>query len=223
MRVQMTVTGIDTESIMKQFVETASTALSEAIGPHLLDACRGKAPVGKEHSVTQRRALRPVALKPLGSFPKGSEDAERLFSLHGLEPRELSGSINPLTDARFFQGVRDTHYWSTNKRYKGADRNKGKTPDLIEVSPRGGIKGGFQHRAGTLRDSHVLEEVKVSGGTVSIAVRATAPYARAVHDGFEHKGGPNHTGATTTVKGRKWMTEALKINVKDDITSAFKG
>ena len=206
----MTVSIIDATPILGQFVEQASLALSERIGPHLLEACQAKAPVGKEHNLTQRRSLRPVSLKPVGSFTFGSDAAHRLSELSGFkEAGELGANVNPLTDAKFFQGVTDPHY-------KNPKRNKGKTPTLIEVTARGGVRGGFKHRVGTLRDSHVLDPVKVEGHTVSVKVRATAPYAYYVHEGFSHRGDGSQ------VKGRKWMVEALRVNIADDLKSPFK-
>jgi hypothetical protein len=137
-----------------------------------------------------------VQLKPLGSFRPGRE-SDRLAELHGLTSTAsgrrvgLPGLLSAVraSDVQFFQGT---------------GKNQGKTPDAISVGRT--IKGAFQHKPGTLRDSIRFVGVRREDNRLVATVRAHAPYAWYVHEGFTRENGK-------MVAGRPFLKNAL-INVR---------
>lgn len=216
---------LDEESLVNAIAVRASKHLQE-LGQHVADVASARAPVGKgqESSVapiSTARSFNPrtssfqgLRLKPIGSFGlvrgEGSK-AGRLLELHGLTSRQRARAVRPIEDRDLFQGT---------------GGNKGKTPDIIEIQ-RGTIKGAFkgkQHLPGTLRKSIRFVGVERRDNRVVAVVRAHAPYAMAVHEGFKHEGGRGHDGESTEVAGQPFLKNAL-INIQGRLTeaSAYEG
>lgn len=174
------------------------------LGPQMKETAKARCPVGEETDFNPR-VFHRLKLRPLGSLGGVNENkrAARLFELHGMQDwRARAKSIDTLKDADLFQGT---------------GPNKGKTPDLIERQ-RGSIVGAFRHAPGTLRNSIEFEGVRHEGNQVRAIVRAHAPYAKAVHEGFTHKGGIKHTGRATKIAPRKFLKQSL-LNIRDELKS----
>lgn len=222
---KITMTEWDPQVVVDQVASRISRGFDQTVLPHLLEAAMNKAPVGKEKNFNPQRgaksSMKPIELKQ--PFEKGerfdASERSRLRDLRGLTARELAGEVRS-SDIKFFKG----------KAYKNkggfmVTEHAGRTPDLIETTRGGYLRGAFAHTPGTLRDSHVIVQARREGTKVVGKVRATADYARAIHEGFAHKGGRDKTGKTTRIKGRAWLREALEINANADLTnpSTYEG
>lgn len=184
------------------------------VGPHLLKVARSKAPVGKRETKTpQRSSFVKVRLAPLGTFGSAafSKKEAALVGLHGLGIRGRAAFVRKAGPA-------------ANEFFRGSARgpNRDRAPDQVRVMG-GTVKGAFIHKPGTLRDSHVyIPARRVRTDKVIAEVRATAEYAAAQHEGFNHHAHGKPTG--TKVAGRKWLNESL-VNVASDqrSPSTYKG
>lgn len=195
--VNIELTEWDPQAVIDQVERQIIKGFDTVVGPHLLQLCTERAPVGRARGFNPRTSsFQRLRLAPLGTFPKG-KDADRLVELHGIPARERVSEINTASDARFFRGT--------------TGKNKSRAPDLIEIQ-RGTVKGAFAYQPGNLRNSHVYVPAKREGGKIVGTVRATAEYAMAIHEDFTHRGGRGHTGKSTKVasKGRKWLYESLE-------------
>lgn len=193
--------SLDLSGISAHLAPKVKRAFDDKIGPHAVKAAKARCPVSEDRdSVPQLRSFKAVRLLPLGTFPRGAQ-ATRLSELHGLSSRERAQQIKP-SDIGFFRGV---------------GKNKGQEPDEIDII-RGTVKGAFLHKPGTLRDSIVWEPARVEGNRVIGRLKATAPYAAAIHEGFTHRGGPKHTGRSTRIKGNKFLTQAI-VNIRGPLAS----
>lgn len=208
MRIKYEVKDIDFGSIDEAAIVN-NIALDRVIpgflklGPQMKETAQARCPVSEETDFNPR-VFHQLKLRPLGSLGGVLENprAARLFELHGLNWRARAKAVKTLKDADLFQGT-------------GA--NKGKTPDLIERQG-GTIVGAFRHAPGTLKKSIEFEGVRHEGNQVRAIVRAHAPYAKAVHEGFTHKGGTKHTGRATRIAPRKFLKQSL-LNIRDQLKS----
>lgn len=210
---KLKMTSFDPQAVIDHVANRGAKGLNTTVLPHLLEVAKAKAPVGRERNFNPQRgskSFQKIGLRePFGEGERFSaEERSRLRDLRLLTARELAGEVRS-GDIKFFQGT---------------GKNAGRTPDLIETTRGGFLRGAFAHRSGTLRDSHVIVPAKREGMLVVGKVRATADYAKAIHDGFTHKGGQKKTGRTTRIKGRKWLKESL-VNVRDDLAnpSTYEG
>lgn len=195
--------GIAAQRVMKGF--------DTVVGPHLLRVAKARAPVGKRETKNpQRSSFHRADLAPLDDFPKG-EARSKLTDLQGFSrPELLASSYGRFIRRAGSEGVRDPEV----TRFFRVD---GKQPNVVRIQ-NNTIKGAVIHKPGTLRDSHVYVPArKVRPDKVIAEVRATADYAAAQHEGFNHYSHGKKTGRQ--VKGQPWMPGAL-TNVKGDLTSS---
>lgn len=219
-KVSLKVEAINLESLNRDaivdMIAARVTKGFEKLGPHLASVAVARAPQSAERNFApQRGSFQRVQLRPPSAFPGGREGSKAEALRLGYERFEAlgrAGQIRALSAAggqtsskgitQFFQGTR-----------RGG--TLGRSPDIIRVQG-GTLKGAFAHQPGELKRSIRFIGVKREGNTVRAVVRAHAPYARPVHEGFTHRGGRKHQGKSTRIKGRKYLKSAL-VNIRDDL------
>lgn len=195
--------GIDADDIIAHIIRHTAQGLAKEIGPQMAEVAKHRAPVSDAGD--SRRGQ--VQLKTLGSF-QDPDRAQRLAELHSAAEATFShrktaeGKIVRVSAGR--RGLSEAVTSKDAQFFTGTGRHKGQAPASLDVS-RGTVRGVFAHRPGTLRDSIKFDGVRVNGNKVSASVTAYAPYAKFVHDGFQHKGGKR-------VAGRPFLRWAL-VNV----------
>lgn len=198
------------EAILDYAAELVTQGL-EKLGEHVYDVAVARVPVGKErHFNPKRGSLQRVQLRPPSHFDRDA-DKQYLLRFGALSARERAdvvregrGDPNLKHLLRFFQGTK-----------------KGKTHKISPsglVVANGTIKGQFRHATGTLKRSIRFDGVRREGNTIIATVSANAPYAAAIHEGFTHRGGPNHDGRATFITGQPFLSSSLD-NVIDLMTS----
>lgn len=179
------------EEVQQRIMANAARAFEHNIGPHFVETAKSLTPVSEPRPFNPRRssfeAVRLVSSVP-GRTLEAQDKRERLAELRDLPARERADVVRA-SDIPLFVGTRG--------------KNKGKTPDTIDVI-RGSIKGAFQHKPGTLRDSIHLDGVTQGNDQVTLKVVASAPYAKYVIEGFTHTSGKH-------VAGRNFFKQALAV------------
>lgn len=214
MKVDLEVKSIDlseisTEGILELLRPKVVGAFVERIGPHFVEAAQNRAPVGKGRVDFQRINVKP-------SVPRGrpGSEQEKVHEFHGtfaapggrrLATKLIKRAGGSTTSSGFLSLFRGT-------RARGT---LGRSPDIIQTRGRSFV-GGFTHTAGTLRESIKIDSIEAAGETVTMIVRAHAPYARWVHEGYNHRGGAKHKGETTHIKGKPFLRWAL-VNIHEEL------
>lgn len=208
--------GPHTEAQIIDVLAVKTSKRFQELGPYMAKVAQARCPVGVDRDITpSNRSFERLRVAPPGTFgtegPGSSEKASRLFDLRNMSAKDRARVVSTLNEAEFFRGVGETR----NKK-----RNKGQTPDIIEV--RGNtVVGAFLHKPGTLKGSIRFTGVRREGNRVVLTVRAHAPYARPVHDGFTHRGGRHHGGKGTFIKGKPFLAWAI-TNVRGRLTEGYK-
>lgn len=142
------------------------------IGSAFVEIAQKRAPV-RSAPGTEAMALRSPS-----EF--SGKDLDRLGELGTMNKRELAGAIRS-SDLKFFRSVGRTA------------EARSRTP--IGVTQKGGLRGVFmQEQGGTLKRSIRYDGTRRVGSKIIGTVRAHAPYAWFVHEGFTHVGGKEIAG-----------------------------
>ncbi len=202
MKVKLKSVDIDREALSQMIQNQVINGLSRVVSPHFVKAAQNRAPVGTERNFNPTRgalkALELVSKEESAKTNFSTAERQRLGELRSLGKRDLANEVRA-SDIKFFRGVED---------------HAGATPDHIDIV-RGQVRGAFQHKPGTLRDSIHLESIEAAGSAVVMTVIAEAPYAAAIHEGFTHKGGRHHDGAATQIPAQPFFEWALPSITED--------
>lgn len=205
---------VDEEAIVNAMASRVEKHLTE-LGQHVADVAAARAPVGKESHST--RTAQRVFLRGPHEFTQGAAHGKfEAFSALGRGGiiralRKAGGIEKRPSHLQFFRGKRGTPQY-----------NQSPTKILLKGNT---LVGHFAtHEPGTLRRSIKFEGVTREGNTVAATVRAHAPYAMAIHEGFKHKGGRDKQGEVTEIPGRPFLKNAL-INIQGRLTepTAYEG
>jgi len=192
----------DDEALINILAVKVSHAFSEKLAPQVVDVAKARAPSRQpaERAFNPRKSsFQKVAL--LDRLPPSrSNTAERIKRFSSLQAGERE--VDLARDAEFFRGT--------------AGKNKGAVPDVLRF--RGGaVVGAFETRGGTLKASIKFDGVRREGNRVIATVRAHAPYAWYVHEGFNHVGGK-------AIAPRKFLVSALaNIRTRMSDPSTYEG
>jgi hypothetical protein len=210
-RINVTVTPDFTmEELEEQVLMSVQEHMDSVVAPHFVEVAKARAPVGKREIPAgfNKTSFQRIVPRLASEFTNKS-DRLRATALSGLSGTErvqrfraaLGGSTSDPDQTRFFRGI------------KG---NRGRSPDRIELR-NNTIKGAFTstRTPGRLRDSIVYRGSTRVGRMVVGEFAATAEHAAAVHDGFTHQGGRDHSGASKQIAGRPFFDWAT-ANIDDD-------
>jgi len=223
-RVKVGSPDIDPQEIIDKAIGIVEKHLIE-VGEHAVAVAAARAPVGKgqESSVaplgTRRGGgvLQRVELRPETHF-RGRQQRKQLIRQANLEEVGRRGQIT-----RFKRLGRTTNP-SITGLFQGTPKagTRGKSPTSVEVKG-GKLVGSFGHEPGTLRRSIKLDGVVREGNTLTATIRAHAPYAWYVHEGFNHKGGwKTKVSETTPVDKQPFLANAL-VNIRDRLANIDEG
>lgn len=224
MRLVVKAVNIDEQAIVTKALSQMAEGFNGKVLPHLLEVAMQRAPKASADrnfnpQTSARTSFKPVELREPFEKEAGfdREERDRLRDLRNAAAegaRALSEIVSP-SDIKFFKGKA---YKSKVTGYQVTE-HAGRTPDAIHIARGGVVRGAFRHTAGTLQKSHKIRNARREGNKIIGQVVATADYAAAVHQGFNHKGGQKKGGKVTKIAGRPWLKQSL-MNVKDELTSA---
>lgn len=218
-RVTLNVGPIDFSQVSEASIVAALTPRVvngfKDLAAEVVDVARARAPKSDGDEGSTR--FTSIKLRSVNQFgEKDFETRNRRAEVEALLAEARGGArldVLNSNDVRFFQGT-DPNTGQRNK-----------TPDVIDI--RGNkLVGGFKHVPGTLKASIKFDGVLVEGNTIRATVRAHAPYAYYVHEGFKHKGGwkVKAKKGGTRIKGQKFLLSAL-VNIRTRLTdtSTYRG
>lgn len=212
-KITLTVKDVDFSNVNEDAIINAiAVQVSKGfqkLGVHVADVATSRAPVSAERNFNPRKFV-PVKVKPVGTFgletgSDASKRASRLFEIRNYSSRERGELFR-----KAFGNATTSE--NATRFFEGTGKFKGQTPSALRIGKGGAIVGAFKHQPGTLKKSIKFDGIRREGNKVIATIRAHAPYAWYVHEGFTHKGGGR-------VQGPKFLLSALD-NIRSRLTDA---
>ena len=185
--------AIDTSAISQTIISGL-----ERFGSDWADLASSKAPRGKDLEPNDNTGTRskPFGIR-LGPPPDRSSTAYREraeFLIRSNTPVQYKNRPYPSERAEHFLAkgalsYKRNHAIASMFRFTEGP-NKGQAPEILRVSG-GRLMGASRKRSQPGRLAASIESLGVTGegGKYTVMVKASAPYAKYVEEGFHHKGG----------------------------------